>query len=124
MRVVGGIVSPSHPTLVRQRHRVRAAEIIPPKHRLSMARAAVGKRRCGISVKFGVSVRTVYEHGLLSAKLRGWCHSYVRTLSRVTDLYRSAPGKNVLCWASTKVDRTTRQVVAKKTYTRKYGKLN
>ncbi|CAM9345284.1 unnamed protein product [Ectocarpus sp. 12 AP-2014] len=43
MRVVGGIVSPSHPTLVRQRHRVRAAEIIPPKHRLSMARAAVGK---------------------------------------------------------------------------------
>ncbi|CAM9163597.1 unnamed protein product, partial [Laminaria digitata] len=43
MRVVGGIVSPSHPTLVRQRHRVRAAEIIPPKHRLSMARAAVGE---------------------------------------------------------------------------------
>lgn len=46
MRVVGGIVSPSHPTLVRQRHRVRAAEIIPPKHRLSMARAAVGEGRC------------------------------------------------------------------------------
>lgn len=45
MRVVGGILSPSHPTLVRQRHRVRAAEIIPPKHRLSMARAAVGEGR-------------------------------------------------------------------------------
>ncbi|CAM9568739.1 unnamed protein product, partial [Scytosiphon promiscuus] len=43
MRVVGGIVSPSHPTLVRQRHRVRAAEIIPSKHRLYMARAAVGE---------------------------------------------------------------------------------
>lgn len=45
MRVVGGIVSPSHPTLVRQRHRVRAAEIIPPKHRLFMARAAIGEGR-------------------------------------------------------------------------------
>ncbi|KAG5176335.1 hypothetical protein JKP88DRAFT_129576, partial [Tribonema minus] len=41
-QVVGGIVSPAHPTLVRQRHRTRPAAIIPPKHRLAMARCAVG----------------------------------------------------------------------------------
>jgi nicotinic acid mononucleotide adenylyltransferase len=40
--VLGGIVSPSHPTAVRQKFRQKPKEIIPPKHRLAMARAAVG----------------------------------------------------------------------------------
>jgi nicotinate (nicotinamide) nucleotide adenylyltransferase len=40
--VLGGIVSPSHPTEVRQKFRQKPKEIIPPKHRLAMARAAVG----------------------------------------------------------------------------------
>jgi len=40
--VLGGIVSPSHSTAVRQKFRQKPKEIIPPKHRLSMARLTVG----------------------------------------------------------------------------------
>ena len=40
--VLGGIVSPCHPTLVRQKFRQRPKEIVPPKHRLAMARLSVG----------------------------------------------------------------------------------
>ena len=40
--VLGGIVSPCHPTAVRQKFRQRPKEIIPPKHRLAMARLSVG----------------------------------------------------------------------------------
>ena len=40
--VLGGIVSPSHPTSVRQKFRQKPKEIIPPKHRLAMARVSVG----------------------------------------------------------------------------------
>lgn len=41
--VLGGLVSPAHATEVRSRCRQRPKEIIPPKHRLAMARAAVGE---------------------------------------------------------------------------------
>ncbi|GMH68473.1 hypothetical protein TL16_g04939 [Triparma laevis f. inornata] len=40
--VLGGIVSPCHPTAVRQKFRQKPREIIPPKHRLAMARLSVG----------------------------------------------------------------------------------
>eukprot|EP00520_Triparma_pacifica_P009530 CAMPEP_0118667534 /NCGR_PEP_ID=MMETSP0785-20121206/19842_1 /TAXON_ID=91992 /ORGANISM="Bolidomonas pacifica, Strain CCMP 1866" /LENGTH=747 /DNA_ID=CAMNT_0006562003 /DNA_START=90 /DNA_END=2333 /DNA_ORIENTATION=+ len=40
--VLGGIVSLCHQTVVRQKFRQKPKEIIPPKHRLSMARLAVG----------------------------------------------------------------------------------
>jgi len=40
--VVAGFVSPSHPTLVRQKYRTRPREIIPPRHRLELTRIAVG----------------------------------------------------------------------------------
>jgi len=40
--VLGGIVSLCHQTTVRQKFRQKPKEIIPPKHRLSMARLAVG----------------------------------------------------------------------------------
>ncbi|CAM9641465.1 unnamed protein product, partial [Heterosigma akashiwo] len=40
--VVGGVVSPTHPTMVRQKYRTRPREIVPPRHRLAMARLAVG----------------------------------------------------------------------------------
>ena len=42
--VLGGIVSPSHSTAVRQKFRQKPKEIIPPKHRLAMARLSVGDR--------------------------------------------------------------------------------
>lgn len=42
VEVVGGIVSPQHPTQVRQRFRFRPSEIIPPRHRLAMVKLAVG----------------------------------------------------------------------------------
>jgi nicotinic acid mononucleotide adenylyltransferase len=38
-------VSPAHPTVVRQKHRFRPREIIPPRHRLAMARVAVGESK-------------------------------------------------------------------------------
>mmetsp|Transcript_35353 Transcript_35353/g.46677 ORF Transcript_35353/g.46677 Transcript_35353/m.46677 type:complete len:299 (-) Transcript_35353:233-1129(-) len=41
--VVGGVVSPSHPTLVRQKYRTRPREIIPPRHRLQITKIAVGE---------------------------------------------------------------------------------
>jgi nicotinic acid mononucleotide adenylyltransferase len=40
--VLGGIVSLNHQTTVRQKFRQKPKEIIPTKHRLSMARLAVG----------------------------------------------------------------------------------
>jgi len=40
--VLGGLVSPAHATEVRSKYRQRPREIIPPKHRLAMARKAVG----------------------------------------------------------------------------------
>jgi len=40
--VLGGLLIPKHATEVRQRCRTRPREIIPPRHRLAMARAAVG----------------------------------------------------------------------------------
>lgn len=40
--VLGGLVSPAHATDVRSRYRQQPLEIIPPKHRLAMARCAVG----------------------------------------------------------------------------------
>lgn len=40
--VLGGLISPHHATEVRSRCRQRPREIIPPRHRLAMARLAVG----------------------------------------------------------------------------------
>jgi len=40
--VLGGLISPQHATTVRGRYRQMRSHIIPPKHRLAMARAAVG----------------------------------------------------------------------------------
>lgn len=40
--VVGGLLSPSHQTMVRQKNRRTKSEIIPDGHRLSMARLMVG----------------------------------------------------------------------------------
>jgi len=40
--VLGGLLVPKHATEVRQRCRARPQEIIPPRHRLAMARAAIG----------------------------------------------------------------------------------
>jgi nicotinic acid mononucleotide adenylyltransferase len=40
--VLGGLVSPAHATEVRTRYRQQPLEIIPPRHRLAMARCAVG----------------------------------------------------------------------------------
>mmetsp|Transcript_14315 Transcript_14315/g.42934 ORF Transcript_14315/g.42934 Transcript_14315/m.42934 type:complete len:508 (+) Transcript_14315:926-2449(+) len=42
MEVVGGIISPSHATLVRQKQRRNVKQIIPQRHRLNMARLMVG----------------------------------------------------------------------------------
>jgi len=42
LQVLGGFVSPQHATEVRSRYRATKHEIIPPKHRLAMARRAVG----------------------------------------------------------------------------------
>ena len=41
--MLGGIISPGHATQVRSRNRARPMEIIPPKHRLAIARASVGE---------------------------------------------------------------------------------
>jgi len=40
--VFGGLLVPKHATEVRQRCRIRPEEIIPPRHRLAMARVAIG----------------------------------------------------------------------------------
>ncbi|CAB1117580.1 unnamed protein product [Ectocarpus sp. CCAP 1310/34] len=74
MRVVGGIVSPSHPTLVRQRHRVRAAEIIPPKHRLSMARAAVGKGSWLAVDSWEVTRKRIMDYMSVLEHVKEVCH--------------------------------------------------
>lgn len=42
LSVLGGLLIPKHATEVRQRCRQRPREIIPPRHRLAMVRAAVG----------------------------------------------------------------------------------
>ena len=48
--VLGGLVSPAHATDVRSRFRQKPKEIIPPKHRLAMARAAVGDSTVSIGL--------------------------------------------------------------------------
>ena len=43
LEVLGGLVSPHHATEVRSRFRTTACEIVPPRHRLAMARLAAGE---------------------------------------------------------------------------------
>ena len=45
VEVVGGIISPGHTTLVRQKQRRTSGQILPPRHRLNMARLLVGSSR-------------------------------------------------------------------------------
>jgi len=42
LSVLGGLLVPKHATEVRQRCRTRPQDIIPPRHRLAMARVAIG----------------------------------------------------------------------------------
>ncbi|CAM9545854.1 unnamed protein product [Chrysoparadoxa australica] len=62
MNVIGAALSPSHPTLVRQRLRARPCEIIPPKHRLAMARAAVGESKWLVVDPWEITRRRVMDH--------------------------------------------------------------
>ncbi|CAM9855223.1 unnamed protein product [Pylaiella littoralis] len=94
MRVVGGIVSPSHPTLVRQRHRVRAAEIIPPKHRLSMARAAVGEGSWLAVDPWEVTRKRIMDYMSVLEHAKEVCHeTFPGHVGNITILYMCQPSQ-------------------------------
>ncbi|CAM9123895.1 unnamed protein product, partial [Choristocarpus tenellus] len=96
MKVVGGIVSPSHPTLVRQRYRVKAAEIIPPKHRLAMARAAVGNNSWLTVDPWEITRRRIMDYMSVLEHVRDVLHdTFPGLLANITILYL-CPASQVL----------------------------
>jgi nicotinic acid mononucleotide adenylyltransferase len=80
--VLGGLVSPAHATEVRTRYRQQPLEIIPPRHRLAMARCAVGDSTWLTVDPWEITRRRVMD--------------YMSVLEHVTQLIEACfPGLNV-----------------------------